>query len=369
LVRTSSKRWDTVVISLGDEGYYGESLRSLGVTVLCCRMRPPHQLVAGFIRLLRFLRRSRPQVVQTWMYHADLLGGVAARLTGCRTVLWGVRNLRFVSGTAGWSARGASRLCAWLSRKVPVAIISCSTQAAREHERRGYANDKLVVIPNGYDCAQLRVDKAAGQRIRSEWGVSAGEFLVGMVARWDPLKDHGTLFAALQPLMRAKGTVRCALIGQGMTADNGRLSELLRRHDLGAKVVLAGPRDDITEVMNALDLHVLPSRSEAFPNVVAEAMACGTPCIVSAVGDAPRIVGDKGWCVSPGDAAALCQAMRTAMELLASAAGDDLRSACRQRIATEFSQESMAAAFEDTWLRAMTGGTAGVAASAARLSE
>lgn len=340
-----------VVISLGDDGVYGEKLRALGVGVLCCRMRAPGQTLPGLLRLLRFLRRSRPDVVQTWMYHADLLGGLAARLLGFRTVLWGIRSL--YGGRVSWSARACSRLCAPLSNMVPAAIVSCSRRAADEHRRRGYAAGKLLVIPNGYDCAELCPDPPGGRRVRSEWGVQPTQFLIGMVARWDPLKDHATLFAALQPLMRAHDEVRCVLVGPGMVADNAALGDLLQRWELRSKVTLAGPRADIGAVMNALDLHVLSSRSEAFPNVVAEAMACGTPCVVTDVGEAGEIVGEQGWCVAPGDPLALLEALRAALRLLAGGEAESLRAACRRRILEIFNQDRMVSAYQDAWSTAI----------------
>jgi glycosyltransferase involved in cell wall biosynthesis len=349
LINATRDSWDASVISLADDGFYGAALRAAGVSVLCCRMHEAGQAIPGFLRLLRFVRRSRPDVVQTWMYHADLLGGVAARLTGCSTVLWGIRNLRFYRGRVSWSARTASRLCAWLSRSVPVAIVSCSAQAAEEHSRRGYAGEKMLVIPNGYDCRQLRPDSPAGNALRSAWAVAPDEFLIGMVARWDPLKDHANLLAALKPLMAEDSRVRCVLVGPGMEAGNAGLNQLLERYALRSRVVLAGPRDDVCAVMNALDLHVLSSASEAFPNVVAEAMACGTPCVVTDIGDAAAIVGEHGWCVPPGDSPALCQAMQAAVTRLSSSDAESLRAACRARIVQKFSQESMAAAYATAW--------------------
>jgi glycosyltransferase involved in cell wall biosynthesis len=351
LITCTRDSWDVAVISLRDEGAYGDRLRALGVGVLCCRMHEPGQAVPGLMRLLRFLRSSRPDVVQTWMYHADLLGGLAARLLGFRTVLWGIRSL--YGGRVSWSARACSWLCAPLSRAVPVAIVSCSTRAADEHRRRGYAGHKLLVIPNGYDCGELRPDEAGGRLVRSEWGVLPAQFLIGMVARWDPLKDHANLFAALQPLMRAHDQVRCALVGPGMVADNPGLRDLLQRWELRSRVVLAGPRADIAAVMNALDLHVLSSRSEAFPNVVAEAMACGTPCVVTDVGEAAEIVGDQGWCVPPGDPVALSGAMRAALLMLAGGEAESLRAACRRRILETFNQDRMVTAYQDAWSRAI----------------
>jgi glycosyltransferase involved in cell wall biosynthesis len=353
LICATRESWDCAVISLTTEGYYGERLRALGVNVICCRMNSAAQGLPGLLRLLGGLRRLQPDVVQTWMYHADLLGGVAARLLGVRAIVWGIRNFRLDRGNVSWTARAASRLCARISGIVPAAIVSCSAQAAAEHRDRGYASNKMLVIPNGYDARRLRRDVPAGQRVRTAWGVLPDQFLIGMVARWDPLKDHANLLAALQLLERDQSDVRCVLVGPGMEIGNSALAALLRRYPLASSALLAGPRDDIPAVMSALDLHVLSSSSEAFPNVVGEAMACGTPCVVTDVGDAAAIVGDTGWCVPPADAASLHAALRAATARLSASDRESLGAACRERILQNFSVEAMVRAYERVWRRAL----------------
>jgi glycosyltransferase involved in cell wall biosynthesis len=355
LVAATSATWDSTVISLADEGYYGAPLRRSGCEVLTCRMRESGQFLPGLLRLQRFLRHTRPDVVQTWMYHADLLGGLCARLTGIRAVLWGIRNLRFSAGGDSLSARIASSLCARLSGTVPATIVSCSARAAAEHVRRGYASEHMIVIPNGYDLTRLHIDQPAGAALRASFGIEPAEFLIGMVARWDPLKDHANFLSAMGSLLREQPHIRVLLVGPGMQTSNAALQQLLALHTPGGRVLLAGARDDIPAVMNALDLHVLSSCSEAFPNVLAEAMACGTPCVTTDVGDAAAIVGELGWCVPPRDPVALADAVRLAIRALAGQEGAALRAACRARIVEHFTSERMVSAFEGAWLRALRG--------------
>ncbi len=352
LVLATRDRWDSRVVSLADQGHYGPTLAAAGIPVLCCEMNR-RGFAPGLIRLHRFLRQEQPQIVQTWMYHADLLGGVAARLTGCRAVLWGIRNLRLPAGAVSRSVRLAARLSARLSRIVPAGILTCSAQSVAVHARIGYSASKFRVIPNGYDCARLRPDAEGRARLRAEWGIQPGEVLLGMVARWDPLKDHATLLDALGRLARQNENVRCVLVGAGMERANAPLLELMRRHELTGRIILAGARSDIAAVMGALDLHVLSSRSEAFPNVVAEAMACGTPCVATDVGDVRLIIGEHGWYAPPADPAALAAALAEAIALLSGPAREALQQACRQRIVEHFGQEAMVAAFERAWLDTM----------------
>ena len=298
-----------VVVSLMDLGKYGPLLQAAGVAVHGLGMPRGRVTPGGLLCLWRLLRAQRPDVVQTWMYHADLIGGVVARLAGVPAVCWGLRNTALEPGASTRSTIWVARLCAWLSRPVPRAIVSCSREAVRVHRALGYAAEKFVVISNGYDLTRFTPDVDARQRLRTAWGIDDGMPLIGMVARLDPQKDHATLIAALARLAQAGTAFRCVLVGGGVDAGNAALREAIGTAGLHAFVRLLGRRDDIPAVMNALDLHVLSSRGEAFPNVLAEAMACGTPGVTTDVGDAALIVGDTGWVVPPRDTDALARAL------------------------------------------------------------
>lgn len=342
------------VVSLTDEGLFGARLAAAGVRVGAVGLPRGRVTVAGFTRLVRAVRAARPDVVQTWMYHADLLGGVAARIAGTRAVVWGLRNTDLDPGRVSRRTRLAARACAAVSRVVPRRIVSCSERAARAHAALGYPADRIVVVANGYDLGAFAPDAVARARVRAELGIAADQVLLGMVARWDPHKDHANLIAALA-LLAAAGAPdwRCALVGRGMDADNPALVALLERHGLGARVLALGPRDDVPAVMNALDLHVLSSAGEAFPNVVAEAMACGTPAVVTDAGDAALIVGETGWVATPGDPRALAAAVRGALGALAEPASRAARAAaCRDRIARHFGLERMVAGYRAAWAAA-----------------
>jgi glycosyltransferase involved in cell wall biosynthesis len=276
------------------------------------------------------------------MYHADLVGGLAARWSLHCPVVWGIRNSNLDPQKTSRSTRLVVKICALLSRWIPAIIVSCSQQAAQVHRELGYRADRFRVIPNGYDLKRLAPDLASRSRQRQEWGVAEDELLLGMVARWDPQKDHANLFAALSLLAQAGCYVRCVLAGPGMTAETPRLMRLVHRYQLQDRLILNGPSDDVPSVMNALDVLVLSSEyGEAFPNVVAEAMACGTPCVVTDVGDAAYIVSDNGWVVPPADPRALAEAIGQALKAVSSRGKTALGLAARERIAERFSMESV----------------------------
>lgn len=348
----NSPNYRHIVVSMMDEGKYGPLLVEAGVGVHCLRMpqgKPTWQAVVHFWRLLR---RVRPNVVQTWMYHADLMGGVMARLSGVRKVFWGIRHCNLTPGTVKGSTIKVAKLCAHLSEWVPTRILSCSQQAMKAHTAIGYAANRMMVIPNGYELSRFAPDESARGRLRSEWRIADDTFLIGMVARFDSQKDHANLLAALQQLKHLRKVFHCVLVGTGMDEGNALLQHLLETFGVADVVSLLGRRNDVPAVMNALDLHVLSSLGEAFPNVLAEAMACGTPCVTTDVGDAAYIVGETGWVVPPRDSPALASAVSLAMDdrEISPDVWLSRRDSSRKRIVENFSIERMVDAYSDAWL-------------------
>jgi glycosyltransferase involved in cell wall biosynthesis len=345
-----------VVVSLMDAGKYGPLLQTAGVEVHCLHMPRGRVTAGGLWRLWRLLRTQRPSVVQTWMYHADLVGGVLARLAGVPALCWGIHNTSLEPGSSTRSTIWVARICAWLSRWLPRAIVSCSRESVRVHRALGYAARKFFVIPNGYDLTRFAPDAAARVRLRAEWGIEDETPLIGMVARFDPQKDHATLIDALARLAHAGSRFACVLVGTGVDPGNAALREAIAAAGLETSVRLVGRRDDVPAVMNALDVHVLSSRSEAFPNVLAEAMACGTPCVTTDVGDAALIVGDTGWVVPPRDPDALARALAEALAAKNdSAAWQARKCAARERVATHFDIERMVDSYRSVWQRVQQG--------------
>jgi glycosyltransferase involved in cell wall biosynthesis len=341
------------VVSLTDEGIYGERLRAAGVAVHALGMKRGRVSLGGFLALRKLIASSRPDAVQTWMYHADLIGGLAARLAGVRAIAWGIRNSGEHLERSSRSARLVLRACALLSGRVPKAIVCAAQKAAERHADKGYRRERLVVISNGYDLSRYTPDNDARARVRAQWGLAGDVPAIGCVARWDPLKDHANLLRAVAALVRdgRDGGLRCVLIGRGMTADNPELAALIDRLGLRERLVLAGPSDDVPAAMNGLDLHVLSSCAEGFPNVVAEAMACGTYCVVTDVGDAAYIVGDTGVVVPPEQAEALARGIETALREVAARGRERAGEAGRARVLEHFDLARMVQAYIAVWRR------------------
>lgn len=343
------------VISLMDRGIYADRMEQAGVSVHVLNLPRGKVTAAGLLTLYRLVRQIRPDVVQTWMYHANLIGGVVARLAGVRAVAWGIRHANFDAAHNNRTTLLLMRLCARLSGWLPRKIVSCSAQATRLHQAAGYRADKFVQIPNGYNLQHLQPDANARRAVRTELGIEADTFVLGMVARFDAQKDHDNLVQAMGQLKQRGVPFTCLLIGSGMDATNETLRGWLNTAGVTGQVRLLGPRSDIPAMMNALDVHVLSSLGEAFPNVLAEAMACGTPCVTTDVGDAAVIVGEHGWVVAPQNASALADGLAQAFACLQAGghAWEARQAACRAHIMANFELELMCERYQQVWQTCM----------------
>jgi len=339
------------VISLTDQGKYGALLKQAGIDVYSLDMPNGRLSIQGLHKLWRTLRSIKPVVVQTWMYHADLVGGVVAWIAGVRVICWGIRNSDVHPVKTKRSTHWVVHACALLGRWLPVRIVCCAQTALKVHSQLGYPGEKCVVIPNGYDLELFQPSLVGRERLRREWGIYEQMPLLGMVARFDPQKDHQNLIKALGILKSNAVVFRCVLIGEGVTKDCIELTSLIDQYNLTDEVLLLGARNDIPDVMNALDINILSSAyGEAFPNVLAEAMACGTPCVTTDVGDAAFIVAHTGWIVSKQDDEALSQALLESLLYLKNRLEWEARQrACRDSIVENFSIQKTVLSYQKVW--------------------
>jgi glycosyltransferase involved in cell wall biosynthesis len=334
--RMDANRFQNEVISLTDLGPMAERLTATGVPVRALGMKPgvpnPYQV----LRLAKWLRASRPQVVQTWMYHADLIGGVAAHLAEKLPVVWGIHHTNLDSDQNKRMTIWTARVCARLSHRIPSRIVCCSEASRQAHAQFGYAKQKMEVIPNGFDLQKFHPDMEARNSLRQELGISNDAPLIGVAARFHIQKGHRNFIDAAARLHTLMPDVQFVLCGQGVDTGNAELMGWIKKVDgLETVVHLLGGRKDMPRFFAALDVATSASLSEAFPMAVGEAMACGIPCVVTNVGDSAVIVGDTGKVVPASDPQSLADAWQ---QVLASAPAvrQQLGRAARDRVEQEF---------------------------------
>lgn len=315
VVGLDRERYAVSVVSLTGIGEIGAELIEAGVDVRALGMRGSRGVPGALGRLRRHLRQAMPDVVQTWLYDADLLGGLAARLASVPSTVWSLRQAELPPSTVGRRSRVLVRVNARLSRHLPAAIVACSDAAEAAHLRRGYTADRMTVIPNGFVVPPPDVKGTRRAAGRDALGLPSAAPVIGRVGRFHPHKDYPTLLGALRLLAPDVPDLHVVLCGEGVVSGESSLDRLCRESGMGERVHLLGMRTDVDVVLAALDLAVSSSVGEGFPNVVAEAMALGVPGVVTDVGESAVLVGDTGWVVGPADPPALARAIGAALQV------------------------------------------------------
>jgi len=330
-------------------GPIGEKIQELGIPVYEMRMRRGIPNPLSLVDLAVRLRKISPQVIQTWGYHADLMGGLAAKMAGGVPVVWGIHHTTFdPKGTKRMTVLTA-KMSARLSKWLPKHIICCSETSRLVHTQLGYATDRMSVIPNGFDLSVFHPDADARQSVRNELGISGDTPLIGLFARFDPQKDHQNFIQAGGLLLSKFPECHFLLCGFEITWENPALVSWINAAGIQHRCHLLGPRDDIPRLTAALDIaSTASSFGEAFPLVVGEAMASGVPSVVTDIGDSALIVGDTGVVVPPKNAQALADGWMKLLRL-SPEERKNLGVAARQRISDLYNLEMIVSQYEQVY--------------------
>lgn len=335
------------VIVLKDIGVHGQPLLDAGVDVHCLGMKGVLDVPIVLFRLVKLLRQLKPDLVQTWMYHADLLGGLAAYWLGL-PVIWGIHSYDLRQGGSR-STRWVQKLCAWSSRRVPTRILCVAEASKRIHVALGYDSERMTVIPNGFNVDMPEVTAESVRALRHSMGVADHELLVGCVGRFNPAKDHQNFIQAAALVSRQNPDARFVMVGAGLVEGNASLNEWIRASGCDpSRLIRLGERSDAPLLLAAMDVFCSSSRTEAFPLVVGEAMVMGRAMVVTDVGDTALLVGDTAVVVPPRDPKALADGLLRVLALT-TAEREEMGRSAQARVRSNFSFAAIMKRFEQVY--------------------
>jgi glycosyltransferase involved in cell wall biosynthesis len=315
LSHVDQSRFDMRVLSLLGGGKIGQDIMAIGIPVDTLNLHSPLSFFQSLSCLRQYLLKTRPDILQGWMYHGNLVAWCARFMLKRRIPLvWGIRHSLHDISRQKCSTTAVILFCAAISR-APERILYNSMQSRLHHEHLGFHYARGDTIPNGFEVDIYRPNSESRLELRRELGISKETPLVGLVARFDPLKDHQNFLAAIALVSQKHSAAHFVLIGLGMESSNPHLLRDKLSPDLQKKLHFLGERHDIPSITASLDIAVSSSISEGFSNSIGEAMSCGVPCVVTDVGDSAHILGVCGQVVPPSDSAALAHMIISILEL------------------------------------------------------
>lgn len=333
-----------IVVVLRNTDILGKQLRSSGFTVHELGMKSYGDIPRIFFQLIKIIRSFHPDIVQTWMYHADFLGGLAARITGYKNIIWGIRrtSVSFSDNGGTWIVM---KLCALLSRWLPKKIISVAEAGRQAHIKAGYDASRIRVIPNGFDFSNLIATEDQRNALRNECKVLEDELLIGCLGRFHHAKGQDIFVKSAAIVAKNNPKARFLMVGENCDAHNFKLNSWINEHNLQDNFVLLGERLDVPACLAAMDIFCMPSRTEGFPNSLGEAMALGLPCVATEVGDTKFLVGDTAVLVPAHDKEALAQGLLNVIGLPVNQR-NQMGINAKARVMAEFSIEKACERFE-----------------------
>jgi glycosyltransferase involved in cell wall biosynthesis len=345
LASLDKSRFSSQVVPMTEGGLFAGRIAELGVRVTSLRMdHGSANPIAGF-RLVSLLREVRPTILQTWMYHADLLGLVAGRLARVPKIVWNIRASDLDLDGTHRTLRKIFKVHGLLSPFPDVAIIN-SASGLTFHKNRAHHPTRWELIQNGFDLDRFRFDPEIRDRVRNELKLGPDTVAVGMIARFTRMKDHQTFFRAARILLDSVPRAVFVLAGRGVTADNPEIAAHLRELDLAKHTRLLGERADTALLLPGLDIVTLCSTSgEGFPNTLGEAMCCEVPCVATDIGDSALLLGDTGKIVRPRDRDAFVRCWKELTDL-GPEGRRQLGMAARRRVAGHFAISDVVKRYE-----------------------
>ncbi|MEN2751562.1 glycosyltransferase [Psychrobacter sp. FBL11] len=285
------------VISLTDVGIIGSDLQNQGVKVYSLGMKSIASVPKVFLQLKKLLKELRPDVVQTWMYHADFLGGLAAKSVGVDNIIWGIRTTDVSQGASKQTVH-LSKICAKLSYYVPDSIVCAAHVSKDYHIDIGYDKSKMIVIPNGFDVEALSSTKEDGLNIRNQFDLSPDDIVIGSVGRFNPVKNQKLFVEVASTLVKDFPGLKFMLVGRDNDSENKELMSWIKQYNLLDNFRLLGQRNDVPKCLKAIDIFCLHSKTEGFPNVVGEAILSDTTCVATNVGDVKVLLDEESIALS-----------------------------------------------------------------------
>jgi glycosyltransferase involved in cell wall biosynthesis len=349
LSRINRSKFQPAVISLRDRGTFGDRLAALSIPVETLNLQVGLSTPIKLYRLVKIMEKIQPDIIQGWMYHGNLASQIAKIFLSKKIpVILSIHNTIYSSNNFKTTTYGVVKLSGYLSRNSALTIY-VSQLSKSQHEKLGYSDKNVTVIPNGVDILKFKPNINARKSVRDELGVCDNCIIIGMIARFAPQKDHNNFLEAANLIHQDNKNVHFLLCGTGVNGENQVLQGLVDQLGLSNNISLLGERADIARLIAALDIATLSSAyGEAFPLVVAEAMAGGVPCVVTDVGDSGWIVGDTGTVVEPRNPQALANAWNNLINWTVQER-KSLGQSARERVQKLFSLESVVNHYESLY--------------------
>lgn len=334
LLRFSGSNVDNYLIVLKEENdFYDLSILNKN-RILFLDIKSIYSLLIGLKKSILFIFKNNINILHSWLPHSDIFASFIKFFLPTKKIIWSIRFSELNRKNTKITTLIIIEILKYLSFIIPSAIVFCSKRALDFYSKKGFNKKKLTLIYNAVDSNFMKTKDI------NEFEKKNDElFTFGTLSRYHPIKDHVTLFEAFALLpSKLRKRIKLFLAGKGLDKENLELINLINKYIPDIKVELYGEIKNVNKYLLSLNIFTLSSLSEGFPNVLAESMALGVPCISTDAGDAYKIIGKYGWVVPIKNSIKFSEAILSAYKL-SSQEIEELSFNAKKRIELYFSKD------------------------------
>ena len=346
---------DIIIITLIDNGYYEYELKKKGIKILSLRINEENKIfdfIKKITKLRKYIKKINPDIIQSWMYHSNFLSIFIPKKYYNR-IFWNIRHSELNLRISKKMTILLSIICGLFSRFVPKKIIYCSEKSIKFHENNQYyCKKKTRLIDNGYSDKTYYPSNNLRLNFRKKNKIKKTDIILGYAGRYAKQKNIESLLNAFSKIVKNYENAHLYMVGKEINLQNKELINIISGLNIKDKIVLLNEQKNLLEFYNGIDLLVLTSHSESFPNVIAEAMLCSTPVLASNAGCSKKIIDKYGFVLNKNDYLSITKGLKRSINILENKKRNwkSLKKNVRLQIKNKFSIEKMANNYFENWI-------------------
>ena len=339
LIQSTSK--NSIIICINKKGFYYEYLISRGFSVYYLDFSSVINFIKSLYKIMIVLKKERNSILNCWLYKSCLFGGLISIIFRNKKIIWNIRHSDTEFKIENAKKHLLIRLCSIISNFKKINIIYNSSCALKSHKKIGFRSNNFQIINNSFDSIKFKNSKSKNKFLR-KYNINKDKLIISMYGRYHPIKNHEILLQSIAKISRSIPNIHLFLAGRGISNKNVKLTRAIESFSLQNMTTLAGYLEDqdLIDAYSSSDITVLTSKSESFPNVIGESMACMTPCVSFNVGDCKYLIGNTGWVTRKNNLKELINTLKKALKITKNEnKWQKIRIDCSERIKDLFNYE------------------------------
>ena len=344
-----------IILTLIDNGFYEIHMKKLGIKILTLGLKKNDsvfEIIKKFWIFRKIIVKLQPDVIQSWMYHSNLISSFSP-IQFRRKIIWNIRHTKLRINFSKKMTIIISFICGILSWIVPKKIIYCSTQSSNFHEKNHfYSKYKTKFIENGFSDKSFFFSFEKRQFFRRKYKLNDNDIILGFAGRYTKEKNIKSLLIAFSKIKKKYDNVYLFLAGKDINNQNTEIQFIRTKYNIDKRIFLLDEQKNLLDFYNGIDLFLLTSHTESFPNVLAESMLCETPVLTSNVGNASNIVGECGFIMDSNSFDSIFFHLNKTIKILVNdkKKWNLLKKKCRLKIKKDYSLEKMSNLYMSNWV-------------------